>query len=105
MFICLIGDGQEINEGESGINELLRTIVEDSDKVNHANWDIYMADNLNSKEYQLPDSHNNTIADYIAKIKAYNSDLIHYKPSLHLTECQRSPLSKGLSDFINRLVE
>lgn len=105
VFICLVGGGQEINEGESGINEWLRTIVEDSDKVNLTNWDIYMSDNLNSKEYQLPDSHNNTIADYIAKIKSHNSSFINYNPTLHLTECQRSPLSAGLSKFINLLVE
>jgi len=105
VFICLVGGGQEINDGESGINEWLRTIVEDTDKVDIANWDIYMADNLNSVEYQLPDSHNHTIADYIAKIKSYNSNFINYYSTLHLTECQRSPLSAGLSKFINLLVE
>lgn len=105
VFICLVGGGQEINEGESGINEWLRTIVEDTDKVNLDNWDIYMADNLSSKEYQLPDSHNQTIADYIAKIECNNSDIVNYNSTLHLTECQRSPLSAGLSQFINRLVE
>lgn len=105
VFICLVGGGQEINEGESGINEWLRTIVEDTDKVNIANWDIYMADNLTSKEYELPDSHNNTILNYIEKINSYDSHLINYDSTLHLTECQRSPLSTGLSKFINRLVE
>lgn len=105
VFICLVGGGQEINEGESGINEWLRTIVEDSDKVSINNWDIYMADNLNSREYQLPDSQNQTISDYISKIKRDNPKFINYDSSLHLTECQRSPLSAGLSEFINRLVE
>ncbi len=105
VCICLVGGGQEINEGESGINEWLRTIVEDTDKVNLHNWDIYMADNLNSNEYQLLDSHNHTIADYIAKIESYNPDFINYNSTLHLTVCQRSPLSAGLSKFINRLVD
>ena len=105
VFICLVGGGQEINDGESGINEWLRTIVEDTDKVSLDNWDIYMADTLNSKEYQLPDIQNQTIADYISKIESDNRKFINYDSTLHLTECQRSPLSTGLSNFINRLVE
>ena len=64
-----------------------------------------MADNLNSKEYQLPDSQNQTIADYISKIESNNRKFINYDSTLHLIECQRSPLSTGLSNFINRLVE
>lgn len=104
VFICLVGGGQEINEGESGINEWLRTVVEDTDKIDLKEWDIYMARDLNSEEYQLRDAHNHTIQDYIDKIEQ-DSNLINYDPSLHLTECQRSPLASGLSDFINRLVE
>ncbi|MDE6352760.1 MAG: DUF2075 domain-containing protein [Muribaculaceae bacterium] len=105
VFICLVGGGQEINEGESGINEWLRTIVEDNDKVNLDNWDIYMAPDLNSKEYQLRDAHNHSIQYYIDKIENLYTGKIHYDKTLHLKECQRSPLATGLSDFINLLVE
>lgn len=106
VFICLVGGGQEINEGESGINEWLRTIIEDKDKVNLTNWDIYMAPDLQSKEYQIIDGQNKTMNDYIEVIKSsYPNILMEPISCLHLTECQRSPLSTRLSEFINKLVE
>lgn len=105
VFICLVGGGQEINEGESGINEWLRTLVEDSDKVDFNNWDVFMAPNLNSSEYQLIDGNNLSISDYINKIAISKPTLLHYDTTLHLTECQRSPLATGLSNFINKLVD
>lgn len=105
VFICLVGGGQEINEGESGINEWLRTLLEDHDKVNFENWDVYMAPDLNGKEYQLTDENNKSISDYIVSLRNSHPELIREDKTLHLTECQRSPLSAGLSSFVNKLVE
>ena len=34
-----------------------------------------------------------------------HTELIREDKTLHLTECQRSPLSAGLSSFVNKLVE
>lgn len=105
VFICLVGGGQEINEGESGINEWLRTLLEDHDKVNFENWDVYMAPDLNGKEYQLTDENNKSISDYIDSLRNSHPELIREDKTLHLTECQRSPLSAGLSSFVNKLVD
>ena len=105
VFICLVGGGQEINEGESGINEWLRTLLEDHDKVNFENWDVYMAPDLNGKEYQLTVENNKSISDYIISLRNSHPELIREDKTLHLTECQRSPLSAGLSSFVNKLVE
>lgn len=105
VFICLVGGGQEINEGESGINEWLRTLLEDHDKVNFENWDVYMVPDLNGKEYQLTDENNKSISDYIVSLRNSHPELIREDKTLHLTECQRSPLSAGLSSFVNKLVE
>lgn len=105
VFICLVGGGQEINEGESGINEWLRTLLEDHDKVNFENWDVYMSPDLNGKEYQLTDENNKSISDYIASLRNSHPELIREDKTLHLTECQRSPLAAGLSSFVNKLVD
>lgn len=105
VFICLVGGGQEINDGESGINEWLRTLSEDHDKIHFEDWDVYMASDLNGKEYQLTDENNKSISDYIDSLRNSHPELIREDKTLHLTECQRSPLSAGLSSFINKLVE
>lgn len=105
VFICLVGGGQEINEGESGINEWLRTLCEDHNKINFEDWDVYMSPDLNGKEYQLTDENNKSLSDYIDALRRNHPKLIREDRTLHLTECQRSPLSVGLSSFINKLVD
>lgn len=107
VFICLVGGGQEINEGESGINEWLRCLNEDIDKVDIEKWDVYIAQekDLAGKEYALVNEEDCSFAHYIGKLREARPNLIKEDPKLHLTECQRSPLSAKLSGFINKLVD
>lgn len=104
VFVCLIGGGQEINDGETGLTEWLRTLYYDKDLINSENWDIYLPNSLQSPEYQIRDRFGKTFNDYLEEIKSEDRHLIECD-GLHLTQCQRTPLSSELSEFINRLVE
>jgi hypothetical protein len=46
VIICLVGGGQEINKGESGISEWIDSI---NRSFNH--WNVYMSDRLTDTEY------------------------------------------------------
>lgn len=104
VMVCLIGGGQEINDGESGINEWLRTILEDSKLLDLSKWDIYMSGKLTSPEYQIKDKAGHTFSYYEEKLREKNVKFVE-KPGLHLDKCQRTPLSEKLSSFVNKLVE
>ena len=48
VIICLVGNGQEINKGEAGINEWFNSL-----EKNFAHWDVYVnKDSLNLDEYE-----------------------------------------------------
>ena len=46
VIICLVGGGQEINTGEAGISEWIRSLDE-----RFPNWKIYISNQLTEKEY------------------------------------------------------
>lgn len=46
VIVCLVGGGQEINKGETGILECFKVLNE---KYN--NWDLYISNNINDFEY------------------------------------------------------
>lgn len=61
VFVCLVGGGQEIHDGEAGINEWLRALKNNEELKG---WHIYMADELKGAEYNREDEENFTIEDY-----------------------------------------
>lgn len=98
VMVCLIGGGQEINRGEAGITEWLRALRDNSI---FKDWDVYMAPELSSPEY-------NTLKVDGISIQEICKSLphpIHFIESLHLKDCQRTTRAKGLSQFINLVVE
>lgn len=105
VFICLVGGGQEINDGETGLNEWLRTLYHDKTLIEYNNWDIYLPCTLTGYEYQIRDKDEKTFNDYLLSIKREGQIKIIETDGLHLTQCQRTPLSSELSEFINKLVE
>ncbi len=101
VMVCLIGGGQEINRGEAGINEWIRAI---RDNQIFKDWDVYMASELTSPEYNTLKIDGSTIAGTCDNLKKNGHNIIE-RPSLHLKECQRTTRAKGLSHFINLVVE
>lgn len=98
VFVCLVGGGQEINTGESGICEWLETIKSDSQ---FDGWHIYMSEEFKGAEYN---SHNGvSIDEYCEHFKAQGR--VTFDSSLHLTACQRSSRSDKVANFVHELLE
>ena len=101
VLICLVGGGQEINRGEAGLNEWFRALKENPE---FKDWDIYLAPELNSAEYNTLTINGSTITEICDSMRE-TGHILHFNSELHLKECQRSTRAKGLSNFINLLVE
>ena len=78
VVICLIGEGQEINTGEAGLEAWFNAL-----KERYPNWRIYC-------------SHH---TDYSSNTK------VCIKNELHLNVSLRSFKSARLADFINNLID
>ena len=100
VFVCLVGGGQEIHDGEAGINEWLRAL-KNNEELMH--WHIYMADELKGPEYNRLDDDNFTIEDYRNEFMQVGR--LTVDSSLHLTACKRTPRSEKVSAFIQELLE
>lgn len=100
VFVCLVGGGQEIHDGEAGICEWLKAL-KNNDELK--DWHIYLADELKGAEYNRKDDDNLTIEDY----REYFSKTgrLTVDASLYLTACKRTPRSEIVSKFIQELLE
>lgn len=90
LVICLIGGGQEINKGEAGIAEWIKSL-----NRNFKHWDIYVSDKLTELEYA-----NGEVLNLIE-----SKDKIHIEPELHLSVSMRSFRAEKLSLFVHQLLE
>lgn len=89
VVICLIGGGQEINDGEAGLREWFKALRE---RFNY--WDVYVSNNLKD-EYLI----DNTWKDLIKDLN------LKYVPDLHLSVSLRSFRSPYVSEFIKALLD
>lgn len=100
VFVCLVGGGQEINTGEAGICEWLRTIKEHSE---FSNWHIYMSKELLGDEYNGRTDGGMSLSQlrnyFIANQRLTDNE------SLHLTESMRSIRSNHVSAFVHELLD
>ena len=89
VIICLIGGGQEINDGEAGLPEWFKALRE---RFNY--WDVYVSNNLKD-EYLI----DNTWKDLIKDLN------LKYVTDLHLSVSLRSFRSPHVSEFIKALLD
>lgn len=89
VIICLIGGGQEINDGEAGLPEWFKALRE---RFNY--WDVYVSNNLKD-EYLI----DNTWKDLIKDLN------LKYVSDLHLSVSLRSFRSPHVSEFIKALLD
>jgi hypothetical protein len=89
VVVCLIGGGQEINEGEAGLSEWFIALSK-----YHRHWKVYTSDQLTKPEYHW--GHN---------LQAMMDGLEHsVEGELHLSVSVRSFRAEKLSQFINELI-
>lgn len=89
VVICLIGGGQEINDGEGGLPERF-----DALRLKFRDWNVYVSSNLKN-EYLMDNEWRNMI-------KGLNVKEID---DLHLSVSLRSFRSPDLSDFIKAILD
>jgi hypothetical protein len=89
-IICLVGGGQEINDGEAGLSEWMAAL-------NHrfAHWRVYTSDRIDHPDYDLnQDARQFLTGPHIA-----------LSPDLHLGVSMRSFRAETLSGFISHIVD
>lgn len=90
VIICLIGGGQDINDGEAGLEEWFYSI-----RRSYKNWNIFVSPKINDKEY----IGENSLAELTKDLN------IKYDEALHLSVSLRSFRSENVSKFIQELLD
>lgn len=90
VIVCLIGGGQEINTGETGLPEWF-----DSLKRSFSNWDVYVSPTLEDTEY----SRNRDLSEL------YSGLHIHNEEHLHLSTSIRSFRTPNLAALIKAILD
>ncbi len=89
VVVCLIGGGQEINEGEAGLSEWFIALAK-----RYQHWKLYTSDQLTKPEYHW--GHN---------LKSMAEGLeCSAEKDLHLSVSVRSFRAETLSQFINEVI-
>ncbi len=89
-IICLVGGGQEINTGEAGITEWIKSLNE-----SFRHWKIYISPQLTEPEYA---------EGKVNELLAENNN-VTFSESLHLGVSLRSFRAEKLSAFVHALLD
>lgn len=91
VVICLIGGGQEINKGEAGMLEWVKSINEF-----FPHWHVYLSSAINGREYsETP----------IVEQLTIDKQNIHVVDDLHLNVTMRSFRAEKVSEFVHHLLD
>lgn len=90
VIVCLVGGGQDINDGEAGIEEWFNSI-----KKSFKGWDVYISNKITDREY----IGNNSLKDVLSGMN------YKIKNDLHLSISLRSFRNENVSKFIHYLLE
>ena len=88
-IICLVGGGQEINTGEAGISEWIRSLND-----TFTNWKVYISPQLTEPEY----------AEGMVNDLLKDNENVTYSESLHLGVSLRSFRAEKLSAFVHAML-
>ena len=88
-IICLVGGGQEINTGEAGISEWIRSL---NDTFTH--WKVYISPQLTEPEY----------AEGRVNELLKDNENVTYSENLHLGVSLRSYRAEKLSAFVHAML-
>ena len=90
VILCLVGGGQEINRGESGIGAWLEAA-----KTSFPHWDMYISSRLMDSEYAA--------AETVGAAKETRG--VHLDDNLHLSVSMRSFRAEHVSAFVKTLLD
>lgn len=89
-IVCLVGGGQEINTGEAGISEWIKSLNEI-----FTHWKVYISPKLTEAEYA---------EGQVNELLKHNPN-VTYSDSLHLGVSLRSYRAEKLSAFVHALLD
>jgi hypothetical protein len=89
-IICLVGGGQEINDGEAGIGEWLAAV-----RVHYPHWHLFISEQLSDSEYAA-----GSALESVQELKN-----IHLEKNLHLAVSMRSFRAENVSAFVKATLD
>ncbi len=89
-IICLVGGGQEINDGEAGLSEWMAAL-----QSRFPHWHVYTSDRIDHPDYDLDQGARSFL----------NGPRVVLNPDLHLGVAMRSFRAETLSTFISHVVD
>lgn len=90
VILCLVGGGQEINRGESGIGAWLEAV-----KSSFPHWDMYISSRLTDSEYAAGET--------IGAVKETRG--VYLDDNLHLSVSMRSFRAEHVSTFVKAMLD
>lgn len=90
VILCLVGGGQEINRGESGIGAWLEAV-----RTSFPHWDMYISSRLTDSEYAAGET--------VGAVKETRG--AHFDDNLHLSVSMRSFRAEHVSAFVKALLD
>jgi hypothetical protein len=90
VVVCLVGGGQEINIGEAGISEWIKSL-----ERSFKDWDIYVSSRLSDSEYSAE--------EMLERLK-FRSNVV-YNDALHLAVSMRSFRAENVSLLVKQLLD
>lgn len=99
VIVCLVGGGQEINQGEAGIGAWLEAIIE-----HFPNWEIALSDRMTDSEYAAGRAVE--LAQTRPMDEAYtNVSRTTLVSELHLSVSMRSFRAENVSNFVKAILD
>jgi hypothetical protein len=90
VIVCLVGGGQEINRGEAGIREWIRSL-----KQTFPDWHIYISSRLTDSEYGA--------GKVLQELETHTN--VTKKDELHLAVSMRSFRAENVSSLVKQLLD
>lgn len=90
VIVCLVGGGQDINDGEAGISEWFKAL-----KKSFSNWKVYISDKITDREY----IGEKTLEELFSDLQ------VSVVEALHLSVSLRSFRSEKVSEFVQSLLD
>jgi hypothetical protein len=90
VVICLVGGGQEINDGEAGIGAWLESVT-----TLFKDWDVHISPHLSDTEYAAGET--------LTSLRGRPN--VHFADALHLAVSMRSFRAEHVSRFVKALLD
>lgn len=90
VVVCLVGGGQEINTGEAGISEWIKSLDR-----SFSGWDIFISSRLSDSEYSAE--------EMLKKLESRPN--VEYNDALHLAVSMRSFRAEHVSLLVKQLLD